>query len=271
MAVFPDRIVLKNSTDSSTVIQAAIGSGGTDQIQQGELVLGIEPSSVNLYTIDGNGTVVSLGSAVGYPEYIGDLLDVDLTPAPTNGQVLAYDSVDDFWRPAGPFLVSIVEDGTPQLGGNLETMGFWIAGNQGNDVVLAADTGRTLFRGAAGFDASIRLNCDTNAHGVTIQSPPHTAAASYTLTLPESLGADGQVLATNAVGDLYWANGGSGGDGDGGGGPAGRGDGGDFNLGTVDSSFAFGVYGAGDFDSGTAGLPEELLFDSSGPDAGVFS
>ena len=210
MAVFPDRIVLKNSTDSQVSIEAAIGSGGSDQIQQGELVLGIQPGSVSLYTIDGNGNVVSLGSAVGYPEYIGELLDVDLTPAPTDGQILAYNATDGVWRP-DTRLANVVEDLTPQLGGNLETMGFWIKGNQGNDVVLAAETGQTSFRGAAGSDASIRLNCETNAHGVVIQSPPHSAAASYTLTLPEALGTDGQVLATNATGALYWVNGGGGG------------------------------------------------------------
>ena len=289
MAVFPDRIVLKNSTDSQVAIEAAIGSGGSDQIQQGELVLGIQPGSVDLYTIDGNGDVVSLSSE----QYIGELLDVDLTPAPADGQILAYNATDELWRP-DTRLANVVEDATPQLGGNLETMGFWIEGNQGNDIVLAAETGQTVFRGAAGFDASIRLNCSANSHGVTLQSPPHAAGASYTLTLPVDTGVNGQALTTDGSGVLSWADNTAGGvtsiiagsgvnispaNGIGDvtinalgaeGGSAGRGDGGDFDLGAVGSAFVLGVYGAGDFDSGVTGLPEELLVDSFGPDAGNF-
>lgn len=67
MAVFPDRIVLKNSTDSQAVIEAAIATGGTDAITQGEIVLGLETSSVSIYTKASDGSIVSFapGSASG--------------------------------------------------------------------------------------------------------------------------------------------------------------------------------------------------------------
>lgn len=67
MAVFPDRIVLKNSTDSQATIEAAIASGGSDPITQGELVLGLEVGNLRMYSIDGSGNVVSFapGSASG--------------------------------------------------------------------------------------------------------------------------------------------------------------------------------------------------------------
>jgi hypothetical protein len=58
MAVFPDRIVLKNSTDAQASIETAIGSGGTDAIVQGELVVGLGAGTVDIYTIDSNGDVV---------------------------------------------------------------------------------------------------------------------------------------------------------------------------------------------------------------------
>ena len=58
MAVFPDRIVLKNSTDSQAAIEATIGTGGSDEIQQGELVLGIDASDVSIYTKTGDGSIV---------------------------------------------------------------------------------------------------------------------------------------------------------------------------------------------------------------------
>ena len=60
MAVFPDRIVLKNSTDDQATITAAIQSGGTDAIAQGEIVLGLETGSAQLYTRDAVGAIVTI-------------------------------------------------------------------------------------------------------------------------------------------------------------------------------------------------------------------
>jgi len=99
VAVFPDRIVLKNSTDSQAVIEAAIGSGGTDQITQGEVVVGLEANAATFYTIDGSGNVVTIGSAAGQILNLGDLLDVDLTTSATDGQVIAYNSTSGNWEP----------------------------------------------------------------------------------------------------------------------------------------------------------------------------
>ena len=55
----------------------------------------------------------------------------------------------------------------------------------------------------------ITLNCENNSHGVKIKGPPHSAAASYTLTLPNNTGTANQVLTTNGSGLLTWSNGGS--------------------------------------------------------------
>jgi len=55
-------------------------------------------------------------------------------------------------------------------------------------------------------DGKITLNCSQNSHGVKIQSPAHSAAQSYTLILPTSVGTNGQVLATNGsnTNQLSW-------------------------------------------------------------------
>ena len=60
MAVFPDRIVLKNSTDAQATIEAAIQAGGSDEITQGEIVLGLETGSAQLYTRDATGAIVTI-------------------------------------------------------------------------------------------------------------------------------------------------------------------------------------------------------------------
>ncbi len=53
-------------------------------------------------------------------------------------------------------------------------------------------------------DGRLKLNCAQNSHGVIIQAPPHSAAASYTLTLPDDDGTAGQVLSTDGSGALSW-------------------------------------------------------------------
>jgi hypothetical protein len=67
MAVFPDRIVLKNSTDSQAAIVSAIVSGGTDAIVPGELVIGRNNGSVTLYTVDADGDIVLFTGSTGAP------------------------------------------------------------------------------------------------------------------------------------------------------------------------------------------------------------
>lgn len=73
------------------------------------------------------------------------------------------------------------------------------------------------FTGAVNFDDNViikgdstngsgklTLNCENNSHGVHIKGPPHSAAATYTLTLPDDTGTNGQALLTNGSGALSW-------------------------------------------------------------------
>ena len=53
-------------------------------------------------------------------------------------------------------------------------------------------------------DGYIQLNCHVNTHGVKIKSPPHSAAQSYTLTLPSSITND-YFLKTDGSGNLSFA------------------------------------------------------------------
>jgi len=55
-------------------------------------------------------------------------------------------------------------------------------------------------------DGFISLNCSQNTHAVKLQSPAHSAAATYTLILPTGVGSDQQVLASDgtASNQLTW-------------------------------------------------------------------
>ena len=51
----------------------------------------------------------------------------------------------------------------------------------------------------------IQLNCSENSHGIKLLGPPHSAAADYTLTLPNNDGDANQFLQTNGSGVTSWA------------------------------------------------------------------
>ena len=51
----------------------------------------------------------------------------------------------------------------------------------------------------------LTLNCENNSHGIKIKGPPHSAGATYTLTLPNDTGTNGQALITNGSGVTSWS------------------------------------------------------------------
>ena len=81
--------------------------------------------------------------------------------------------------------------------------GIWTKGN----ISVAPDgTGELTVKGnATGGSGKIKLNCEDNSHGVTIKGPPHSAAATYTLTLPNNDGDADQFLQTDGSGVLSFA------------------------------------------------------------------
>ena len=57
---------------------------------------------------------------------------------------------------------------------------------------------------------ALKIFCEQNTHGITIKSPAHSAAATYTLTLPVNDGDANNMLTTNGSGVLAWSAGVSG-------------------------------------------------------------
>jgi hypothetical protein len=147
---------------------------------------------------------------------IEDLKDVDVTStAPTNGQVLTWNNTDSEWQPTtiSSGISNVVEDTSPTLGGNLDISTFDIVSSLGNDIEVAPDgNGKLIVKGnATGGSGALKLNCENNSHGVIIKGPPHSAAANYTLTLPNDDGDANQVLQTDGSGALSWVTPSSGG------------------------------------------------------------
>jgi len=100
-------------------------------------------------------------------------------------------------------IATVVDDTSPQLGGNLDVQAHEIETSTTNGNIIVAPNGTGVFEVKGDTnDGAIQLNCNQNSHGVKIQSPPHSAAASYTLVLPDDTGTNGQVMTTDGSGNL---------------------------------------------------------------------
>ena len=83
---------------------------------------------------------------------------------------------------------NVVEDTTPQLGGNLDLNGNDIVTTSNADLELAPNgTGHVTVKGNDNQGA-IQFNCENNSHGQQIKAAPHSEAASNILTIPSTGG-----------------------------------------------------------------------------------
>jgi hypothetical protein len=146
--------------------------------------------------------------------------------------VIAYAKADDGTNPnisTISLASDVVDDTSPQLGGNLDTNSFMIDFDDAHGIrdengaeqlifettssavnhidVTNAATSNAPQIGAVGDDSNvdlklrpkgtgnievmgatnpgaIQLNCESNSHGIILQSPPHSAGQSYTLKFP---------------------------------------------------------------------------------------
>lgn len=142
----------------------------------------------------------------------GALMDSEVTNL---AQVKAFDSSDYATAAQGSTadsaLQDVIDDTAPQLGGDLDVQANEIKTTTSNgNVKLNPDgTGCVEIMGdgtTSGTAGAIQLNCSNNNHGIKIQSPAHSHAATYTLTLPTSDGNANQVLKTDGSGVLSWTD-----------------------------------------------------------------
>ena len=148
---------------------------------------------------------------------LGSLGDVNITGL-SNGQILVYDSMSTKWintSPSSGGLENIVEDTTPQLGGNLDVNGNSIVSTSNGNIVLAPN-GTGIVRADKSLQiqdaGEIRLADSDSSNYVGFKAPT-TVSTNRIWTLPSADGTNGQVLTTNGSGTLSWASAGSGGNG----------------------------------------------------------
>jgi len=96
---------------------------------------------------------------------------------------------------------NVVEDTTPQLGGNLDMNGADIVTTSNADLELAPNgTGHVTVRGNTN-QGTIQFNCENNSHGQQVKAAPHSESASNVLTLP-STGGDARLVSASSTATL---------------------------------------------------------------------
>jgi len=98
---------------------------------------------------------------------------------------------------SGAAISNVVEDSTPQLGGNLDMNGNDIVTTSNADIDLAPNgTGKVVVKGNTN-PGTVVFNCESNSHGQTVKSQPHSASVTNVLTLPP--GGDQEIVGTTAT------------------------------------------------------------------------
>ena len=202
-----DGKILKYQASSSSFI-IADDTGGS---QGATTFTGLTDTPAN-YGSAANKTlkVNSSGNAVEFVDVTTSFAGLSDTPSSLSGQGGKTVKVNSSGNALEFETVStdVVDDTTPQLGGNLDVQANEITTSTTNgNIKLTPDgTGKVEIKGNGTNDAQIILNCGNNSHGQTIKAPPHSASVSNTFTLPTqnltNLGSGTHFLKTNSTGQI---------------------------------------------------------------------
>jgi len=145
-------------------------------------------------------TYMHNGGSAGSMSDFTELQTPDDAVTSVNGQT----GVVSLTIPSG----NIVDDTSPQLGGNLDVNNQDIVTTSNGNIDLDPNgSGKVVFKGnATKGSGQFVLNCENNSHGIIVKGPPHSAGASYTLTLPNNTGSSSQALLTDGNGVLSWGS-----------------------------------------------------------------
>jgi hypothetical protein len=203
MAVLKNRAKMSTSTTGTGTITLGSAESGYQTFADA----GVANADVVRYVIEDTGGAFEIGT--GTYTATGTTLSRTVSESSNAGAAinLSGSATVFIGATAEDILSDVVDDATPQLGGNLDVQAREITTSTANGNVKLTPNGSGVveIKGAGGIDGTLQLNCSANSHGVKIKSPPHSAAASYTLTLPDDDGAASEFLQTDGSGNLSWA------------------------------------------------------------------
>ena len=198
-------IVADMNTLATADVVTDMNTLGTADVVTDMNTLGTATNVTNMATVATNITGVNSFAEryrVASSDPTSSLDEGDLAFNTTDNNLKFYNGTA--WTSISPGIANVVDDSTPQLGGNLDVQTNSIVTTSNRNVLLAPNgTGLVEIKGNDNA-GQIQLNCEQNSHGVKIKGPPHSAGQSYTLTLPSSI-TNGFFLKTDGSGNLSFA------------------------------------------------------------------
>ena len=215
--------------------QLQFGDSGTYIHQSADGVLDLVSDTeieINATTIDMNGAAelsgnLTLGAQLRMPDTTANKIlvadrtsfeekafgDLSSLSSVASGDLLLIVDVDDsnnlkkitrsdlVTGLASGTMTDVVDDTSPQLGGDLDMNGQDIVTTSNADIELAPNgTGHVTIKGNTN-QGTLQLNCENNSHGQQIKAAPHSESASNVLTLP-STGGDARLVSTSSTATL---------------------------------------------------------------------
>jgi len=189
-----DAINFNGTAISSTAAELNLLDGVTATTTELNLIAGVTATTAELNIVDGvTSTAAELNILDVNGSTIGDLSEISTIAS--DDVLLALDtSGGGIKKVARSTLVSglatssaisnVVEDSSPQLGGNLDMNGADIVTTSNATLDLAPNgTGTVVVRGNTNSGAIV-FNCESNSHGQKVFGQPHSASVTNTLMLP---------------------------------------------------------------------------------------
>ena len=200
-------VTLSDAATATLTVRAGSPSSGSSNLNDGmyrvikfggtlsqACTITISPSTTTAYFIIQNATsgsqniIIKQGSGAQ-----------TVTIANAKADIVYADASDEVISIGSKLGVSfdIVNDTSPQLGGNLDMNGQDIVTTSNADIELAPNgTGKTVLKGNTNPGTMV-FNCESNSHGQTVKSQPHSASVTNVLTLPP--GGDQEIVGTTAT------------------------------------------------------------------------
>ena len=179
---------------TSTTAELNILDGVTSTAAELNLLDGVTSTTAELNILDGvTSTAAELNILDVSNSTIGDLSEI--STAANDDVIIALDTSgggikkitrSTFLAGSGSSsdIANVVEDTSPQLGGNLDLNGADIVTTSNASLDLAPNgTGTVVVRGNTNSGAIV-FNCESNSHGQKVFGQPHSASVTNTLMLP---------------------------------------------------------------------------------------
>jgi len=179
---------------TSTAAELNLLDGVTSTTAELNLLDGVTSTTAELNILDGvTSTAAELNILDVSNSTIGDLTEI--STAANDDVFLALDTSGGGLKKitrstilagsgSSSDIANVVEDTSPQLGGNLDMNGADIVTTSNATLDLAPNgTGTVVVRGNTN-SAAIVFNCESNSHGQKVFGQPHSASVTNTLMLP---------------------------------------------------------------------------------------